>query len=235
MKKFGYVLSTLALVSFTSLVQADEIETNVSGNKQEQNVNVTVVNNEVPVSKALVSDPSRWALRVGMIKSGGTYIFEDDDGHESPEFNLDDDGFEISLVSGIDKSPGFDFRSALTFQKLDGVLKVENNGHEYDAIDTSTMLLLGDFEFAFNVNKFLTPFVGFSGGIGLTDFSSDYSEEEESYLTSQLGAFVGVSGDIFEDFGYYAKFGMAIRYIMADDGTIKESLNPMQIGVSYTF
>jgi len=246
MKKISYALSALAFVSISSLVQASEWKEvgqddwksdSVVSEKQEQIVDVPAEKQVTRTHAAPVTDPNRWGLRVGMINSGGTYTIEDSDGDESPEYNLYDGGFEISLVSGIDKSPGFDFRSALTFQKLDGVLKMDYYGGEEDIADTSTMLFSGEFEFAYVVNEYVTPFIGFSGGLGVTDVSADGEESEDNLLTSQLGAFVGVSGDFHENFGYYVKIGMAVRVFTLDDYDylVKESLNPINIGLSYTF
>ncbi len=165
-------------------------------------------------------------IRVGMIKSGDIEVTVEDIDSDYETTYTDDngeDGWEISLIGGIDKSNGFDFRPVLTFQSVE----IE---------DVSTMSLLCEFEFAYNINRYISPFIGFNGGVGYIDFDSEDISNTARY---QFGLFVGVSGEIYSDFGYYAKYEMSRNgwYQGYDDADllITEALSPMRFGLSYTF
>lgn len=166
-------------------------------------------------------------VRLGMSTTSGTYTVEDAAGNTSQDIDLNNgSGFEVSLVSGVDKSEGFDFRSALTLQSNDIQLGTGAN--------TSDIMLLGEFEFAYNINEYISPFIGFYGGIGLTDIPDT---DESGLLTYDLGFLVGVSGAIYEDFGYYAKYTVGTKgYNVANDTLgVRQNPSSMKLGVSYTF
>ena len=166
-------------------------------------------------------------VRLGMSTTSGTYTVEDAVGNTSQDIDLKNgSGFEVSLISGVDKREGFNLRSALTLQSNDIQLGTGYN--------TSDIMLLGEFEFAYNINEYINPFIGFYGGIGLTDVPD---ADESGLLTYDLGLLIGISGAIYEAFGYYAKYTIGIKgYNVADDTIgIRQNPSSMKLGVSYTF
>ena len=95
-------------------------------------------------------------------------------------------------------------------------------------------MLLSEVEFAYNINEYISPFVGFYGGIGLTTIPDI---NEDNLLTYDLSLLLGVSGMIYKDFGYYAKFTVGIKGYNVADNTlgVRQKPQSMKIGVSYTF
>ena len=172
------------------------------------------------------------AIRVGMLKSGDIDVTVEDVDDEYPKFEDTytdgEDGWEISYVGGLDTTEGFDFRPVFTFQSV-----------EIDS--ASTMTILGEFEFAYNINKYISPFIGFNGGLGYVDFDSDVNIDNT--VRYQFGLFIGVCGEIYKGFGYYAKYESSANgmYNNFDTGTddidviTTQTSTPMRFGVSYTF
>ncbi|MEA1983392.1 MAG: hypothetical protein U9N39_07600 [Campylobacterota bacterium] len=169
-------------------------------------------------------------LRFGLISSSGTFNFEHTVYGESPEYDLEGSGFEVSLVGGVERSTGFDYRSALTFQMND--IDLKKYGSTQD--ETSDMMLLGEYEFAYNINQYLSPFIGFYGGIGLTDMPS---RDESSCFTYDIGWQVGLSGALYGGFGYYVKHTSGYRgYNIADgDMFVAQDVTTMKYGISFAF
>ena len=165
-------------------------------------------------------------VRVGMTSISGTMNLEDASGSTTPDYDMSGSGFEVSIVGGVDKNEGFDFRPVFTFQ---------SNKTTYNSnIDSSDIMFLGEFEFAYNINEYASPFVGFYGGVGSTDIP-DW--DESGCLTADLGLLVGISGAIHEDFGYYGKYtvGSKIYNIVDDTLGVRTTPSTIKIGVSYTF
>ncbi len=166
-------------------------------------------------------------VRLGVSASTGTATIENTSNNTTATFDLKDgSGFEVSLVTGVDKEDGFDFRPALTLQSNDVTIGA--------GLDTSDIMLLGEFEFAYNINEYISPFIGFYGGIGATDLPAI---NESGLLTYDLGLLIGISGEVYKDLGYYAKYSIGTKgYNFSDSsGGIRENLNSMKVGVSYTF
>lgn len=188
-----------------------------------QQVKQTVTQEDV---EKYMASKSRNAWRIGILSSSGTYLVEDSNGNESPEFDLDESGFEIAYGSHIDENPGFDYRSFLRFQY---------SSPEFRGIfEGTTMMLHGDHEWAYKINQYITPFIGFNGGLGATEFDDS---DDGWYLTVQLGLFAGVNGNITDKLGYYIRYGKAIQMIadFENEEIIREGLSPLSLGVSYTF
>lgn len=172
-------------------------------------------------------------VRAGIVNSSGDATYEIVDGdYTSPEFDYDESGFEISLVGGVDTSEGFDFRPALTFQKIDTTIGLGSNDEDF----ASAMSLLGEFEFVYTINKYISPLVGFSGGLDYVDV--DVENAEDGYGV-QFGFFLGVSGEIYEGFGYYAKYAKVSKLTYFRDGDediiVDASITPIKFGISYMF
>ena len=165
-------------------------------------------------------------VRVGVTSISGTMNLEDEYGNTTPDFDMSGSGFEVSFVGGVDKAEGFDFRPVLTLQ---------SNKTTYDStVDASDIMLLGEFEFAYNINEYASPFIGFYGGIGSTSIP-DF--DESRHTTADLGLLVGISGAIYEDFGYYGKYRIGSKiYNVADDTVgVRTTPSTITVGVSYTF
>jgi len=180
-------------------------------------------------------DANHWMVRVGYIDAtSGTYNVEDTNGYTTSDKDMTNSGFEISVLSGVDKGPGFDFRSGLTFQYSTGTL----DGGYWSDVDETNMYVLGEFEFAYNVNEYISPIVGFNGGLG----GSKY-DDGDYQLGAELGAFIGVNGDFYGKFGYYLKYGYSLRKVfdtndgdsITDADILTAELTPLTFGVSYTF
>jgi|GEM_PF-4445626 len=165
-------------------------------------------------------------VRLGMSSTSGTFHIEDSYDNQSPDYDISGTGFEVSIVAGTTKKPGFNLRPVLTLQS--NSIKLD------DAIDTSDIMFLGEFELAYNINEYVNPFVGFYGGIGSTSISD---LDESGLLTYDLGFLAGVSGAIYEDFGYYAKYTYGMKgYNIADDTLgIRQNPSTIKLGVSYAF
>ena len=166
-------------------------------------------------------------IRLGISTISGTATFEDAYGNTSQDFDLNDgSGLEVSFVFGVNKSDGFDFRSALTLQSNE--VTIGRN------LDTSDIMLLGEYELAYKINEYITPFVGFYGGVGATDIPD---VDETGLLTYDLGFLLGVSGEIYKDLGYYAKYSIGMKGYNSEDDVVGIRQNPtsMKFGVSYTF
>lgn len=171
-------------------------------------------------------------VRLGMSTISGTNTLKGANGSTSPAYDLKDgSGLEVSLVSGVDKNEGFDFRSALTLQSNNITRGTDNNNLNYK---TSDIMLLGEFEFAYNINKYISPFVGFYGGVGVTKIPA---KDESNLLTYDLGLSIGASGEIYQNFGYYAKYTAGMKGYNVDDNTVGVRLKPtsIKVGLSYTF
>jgi len=163
---------------------------------------------------------------VGMTSISGTMNLEDASGYTTPDYDMSGSGFEVSIVGGVDKNEGFDFRPVLTLQ---------SNKTTYNStVDASDIMLLGEFEFAYNINEYISPFVGFYGGVGSTNIP-DW--DESGCVTADLGLLVGISGAISEDFGYYGKYTVGSKIYNIADDTIGVRTNPstIKVGISYTF
>ncbi len=167
------------------------------------------------------------ALRVGYKSTSGTYtvnnLYSTFDG-ESKER-----GLEISFSSGSNRGKGFDWRPVLTLQL--------NKGQLNSIVDTSTILYLGEFEFAYNFNQYFSTFIGFNGGIGSETFTISSTSYEERTTTAQLGTFIGISGDFNDNIGYYLKISAMTRNHSATsyDEYIKQSLSDTTVGISYKY
>lgn len=161
-----------------------------------------------------------------MASNSGIFHTEDGNGNKGSDFDMSGTGFEVSVVGGVDKNKGFDFRPVLTLQS--------NNIELNNAVDSSDIMLVGEFEFAYNINEYLSPFVGLYGGVGSTSIPD---ADESGLLTYDLGFLVGVSGAIYKDFGYYAKYTAGMKGYNVENDTvgIRQSPSSIKIGVSYTF
>lgn len=138
-------------------------------------------------------------VRAGYKTASGDYTVEDG----GYEFNGDEDekGFEFAFgVNSGDSSSGW--RSILSLSSTSGKMD--------DVVDTSTVLLSGEFEFYADFHKHFQPFVGFHGGIGQTKLKLD-SLYNESLMTAQLGLSVGASGFLSDTIGYYVKVSRNYR------------------------
>lgn len=164
-------------------------------------------------------------VRLGISSISGTVHTVNASGYTSPYYNIDGSGFEVSLVSGVDKREGFYLRPVLTIQ---------SNDTSIEGISSSDIMLLGEFEFAYNINEDVSPFIGFYGGIGMTDIPV---LNESGRLTYDLGLLIGVNGTLNQDFGYYAKYTAGIKGYNIQNNTlgVRQSLSSMKLGVSYTF
>lgn len=93
---------------------------------------------------------------------------------------------------------------------------------------------LGEFEFAYNINRYISPFVGFYGGIGVTNIPLT---DESNLLTYDLGLSVGASGEIYQNFGYYAKYTTGMKGYNIRDNTlgVRQTPTSVKVGLSYTF
>lgn len=170
-------------------------------------------------------------LRIGILSGSGTYIVENAYGTQSEDRNINSaSGYEISLVSAKSNQDGFDYRSVLTLQFNDWTNKYDQK--------FSDIMFLGEGEFAYNINKNVSPFVGYYGGIGTTDATEGWTSNSSSQLTYDLGLFVGISGDFYEALGYYAKYNFfSTKGFNVEDDTLGYRMSPttLRIGVSYTF
>ncbi len=175
-------------------------------------------------------------IRVGLVHSADLK-FTLDDGYVKHKgtYPNPENGFELSYVTGIEsyisgvESPsGFDFRPVLTFQYV--------SSKDY----ASTASLLGEFEFAYNLHKYANPFIGFNGGFGYVSIDDS---NIDSTLNYQFGLFIGVSGEVYEDFGYYLKLEGSTKgmFITEDDGSdsrdwvVRTTSWPLRFGASYAF
>lgn len=176
-------------------------------------------------------------LRIGMLSGSGIYHLKDGSGNHSSNINMKSaSGYEFSLVSGKSNQKGFDLRSVLTLQ-----FNSWNNGY---VTDVSDIMFLGGGEFAYNINKYISPFIGYYGGIGVADAGSDTNYytganyDNSSQLAYDLGLFAGVSGEFYESLGYYAKYNFySYKGFNIDENTIGVRMSPttLKIGISYTF
>lgn len=167
-------------------------------------------------------------LRVGYKSANGT--FKNEINSDTIDGDVEETGYELSFVVGTNRAKGFDFRPILTLQYSTGNL---NN-----VTDSTALLFLGAFEFAYNINQFISPFIGFNGGIGNETFQNKQAGSKKySLFAVQVDPFVGVSGDFIEHFGYYVKYGALYRnHAQTDDGQfISLFMNDLTIGLSYKF
>jgi hypothetical protein len=186
------------------------------------------------ISENIVEDTKDyWQLRIGMIGGSGTYFLKNLYGMQSEDGDINSaSGYEFSLVSDKSNQIGFDYRSVLTLQFNDWT-------NQFDK-DFSDIMFLGEGELAYNINKYVSPFIGYYGGIGATDASTAYDSyfDSSSQITYDLGFFAGVSGNIYEDFDYYAKYNFfSTKGFNVNNDTIGYRMSPttLRIGVSYTF
>lgn len=172
-----------------------------------------------------------YQVRVGMLATSGTYNVVDNNGNTSSDYNIENgSGFELSLVSGKKYAQGIDFRTALTLQF--------NSWSTPFGADISDTMFLGAGEIAYNINKYLSPFFGYYGGIGISNVSDNSAYDNSSQLTYDLGLSVGISGDVYKNFGYYAKYNfVGWKGFNIDDNTrgIRMSPTSLKVGISYTF
>jgi len=169
------------------------------------------------------------ALRVGYKSTSGTYTVERPGYTTYQGEKAKESGLEISFAPGSNRGKGFDWRPVLTLQFTSGQLD--------DNVDTSTILFLGEFEFAYNFNQYFSAFVGFNGGIGSETFTISSINYDESVTTAQLGAFIGISGDFNDNIGYFLKISALTRNHAATsyDEYITQFLSDTTIGLSYKF
>ncbi len=181
---------------------------------------------------------SNTVIRIGFLDGSGTHYAQytdtaTDEELDTPKYDLDESGFEVSLMFGLDENEGFDFRPGFTIQSTES---------ENDLGGTvSNIALLAEFEFAYKINPYITPLVGFNAGIGMS--SDDLDTEQEDLFALQGGLFVGVHGDIYNDFGYYVKYTLSKRAIVlndiddsnVEDAIDKQTVSPITFGLSYTF
>lgn len=176
-------------------------------------------------------------VRLGMSNTSGTYALEDADGVIRSALDLKDgSGFEASLVAGVDRNDGFDFRIGLTLQSNNitvGLPQYYYTGY-LKASETSDIMFLGEYEFAYNINKYISPFIGIYGGIGLTKIPEI---NESNLLTYDLGALIGISGEIYQNLGYYAKYTTGMKGYNIGENTvgIRQRPTSVKVGLSYTF
>ena len=170
-------------------------------------------------------------LRVGMASIGGTFYLESGFGVTTPDSDLKNgSGFDVSLVTGVNRSKGFDYRSVLTLQLQDVTLGDVTLGD----VKASSTMFIGEGEIAYNINQYISPFIGFYGGIGVTDIPDI---NEKGNLTYDLGVLIGISGKIYKGLGYYAKYTAGIKgFNVADNTTgIRQKPKVLRLGASYTF
>ncbi len=233
MKKFGYALSALAIVGFSSLAQANEWkevgQDSFESLDEKAITQKTVV--EIPAEKKYYttsdkqsSSVSSTVIRLGLANSGDIdYTVTNDDGDEifSGTSTDSEDGWDVSVIFGVDSSEGFDYRGGFTLQSL-------------DESSVSTMAVLGECEWAYNVNQYVSPFIGFNAGLG----SIDVDDASPSF---HFGFFAGISGDVYENFGYYIKLESSGKgYILSSDYEdsdlmVVTSKVLTRLGVSYRF
>lgn len=171
-----------------------------------------------------------YQLRVGYSMISGTYTYEDRFGSITGDRDITGgSSFEVSLVAGKQYTEGFDYKNVYTIQS--------NKWSDADSSkEFSDYMFLGEGEIAYNINKYVSPFVGWYGGIGVTDASSFPNSSTE--LTYDLGFFAGISGDLYKGFGYYAKYNFySWKGFNVANNTYGYRMSPttIRIGASYTF
>lgn len=141
-------------------------------------------------------DPnSRISFRLGKINLTGKYLVENlEDFTTSSISDLEQKGWEFSIVGGVDTRKGFDFRPMMTFQWFNIIKSGDNMA--------SNMMMLGEFEFVYNINQYFAPLVGFNTGVGITDFKE---QNTDAGYGAQFALFLGISGEVYKHFGYYVK------------------------------
>lgn len=222
MKKIVLSLSTLLLLSASS-ASAEEF---VSGDEDLANAKETHEYDNPQDNK------EHYQVRVGFATTSGTYHLEDGYGNTSIDYDINSaSSFEVSLVGGRKYAEGLNYRDVLTLQF---------NKWSSRGADFSDTMFLGEGEVAYNINKYLSPFAGWYGGVGITDATdtSSANYDNSSQLTYDLGLFVGISGDVYKGIGYYAKYNFySWKGFDIDDNTIGVRMSPtsLRAGVSYTF
>jgi hypothetical protein len=186
------------------------------------------------ISENIVEDTKDyWQLRIGMMSGSGTYIIKNGYGIQSEDRAINSaSGYEFSLIGDKSNQIGFDYKSVLTLQFNDWTSKFDK--------DFSDTMFLGEGELAYNINKYVSPFIGYYGGVGITDSSAAYDSysNSSSQITYDIGFFAGVSGNIYESLGYYAKYNFfSTKGFNINGNMIGYRMSPttIRVGVSYTF
>jgi hypothetical protein len=179
--------------------------------------------------KTQLYSPSRMMFRIGKINLTGKYSLENLETSETKSIDdIEQEGWEFSIVGGVDTRKGFDFKPVVTLQWF----KIIKSGDNM----ASNMSLLGEFEFAYNFNKYFSPFIGFNAGVGITDFNDDVTD---AGYGAQFSVFSGINGYFYNNYGYYIKLSAAKKtsYFTYQDINHYMSSNLLAIkyGLSYRF
>lgn len=192
--------------------------------------NKSYINYSMTDSQSYQRSPySRMMFRVGKIDLTGRYSVENLESLITTTVSdIEQKGWELSIVGGVDTRTGFDFRPMITFQWFD-ITKSGNNM-------ASNMMLLGEFEFAYNLNQYFSSFIGFNAGVGITDFKD---QETDAGYGAQFSFFIGLSGEVYKQLGYYTKLSATKKtsYFTYKDVNKYMSSNLVSIkyGLSYKF
>jgi len=176
-----------------------------------------------------VATPSRMMLRIAKINITGRYSLENLETYVTETVDdIEVDGISLSLVGGVSSNIGFDFRPLVTLQ----LLHIIESGDDL----ASNMTLLGEFEFAYNINNYFSPFIGFNAGVGITDFDN---KNTDAGYGAQFSLLLGLNGQLYEDIGYFTKLSATIKtsYFTHEDTNFYMSSKRLAIeyGLSYKF
>lgn len=137
-------------------------------------------------------------IRLGFINGSGTATVDHSYYISSDDVDVTQKGFE-GYVFVESKQP-----DKIGIRPMVG-LKVINGDDEYKSTEYSTMLLKGNIEIYGEPSQFFKPFGGIGLGFGNTCVDTWYGETM-SHATFEFSLSVGFTGDVNENFGYYAKF-----------------------------
>ena len=168
-------------------------------------------------------------FRIAKISLWGKYSLENLETYITKSVDdIEQYGWEFSIVGGVSRDEGFDFRPMVTFQWFDITKSGDNMA--------SNMSLLGEFEFAYNFNKYFSPFVGFNAGVGITNFNDEVTD---AGYGGQFSILTGFSGLIYEHLGYYIKISATKKtsYFSHEEVNhyMSSDLLSLKYGLSYKF
>ena len=168
-------------------------------------------------------------FRIAKISLWGKYSLENIETYQTKSVDdIEQFGWEFSIVGGVSRAPGFDFRPMVTFQWFD----IKKSGDNM----ASNISLLGEFEFAYNFNKHISPFIGFNAGVGITNFND---EVKNAGYGGQFSLLAGLSGLIYDHIGYYLKVSGTKKssYFSHEEINhyMSSNLLSLKYGLSYKF
>lgn len=168
-------------------------------------------------------------FRLAKISLWGKYSLENIETSTTKSVDdIEQYGWEFSIVGGVERERGFDFRPMVTFQWF----KITRSGDNM----ASNISLLGEFEFAYNFNKYFSPFIGFNAGVGITDFDDEVTD---AGYGGQFSILAGISGNIYENIGYYTKVSLSKKtaYFTHENANhyMSSNLISAKYGLSYKF